>query len=88
MQGDVDYTAIGTVTYRKGNRILAFGHPFLQLGATEFPASTAYIHDIFSSIVVSHKYGSPIETVGTIQQDGPFSVGMARSVPLPGDPLR
>jgi hypothetical protein len=75
MQGDVDYTAIGTVTYRKGNRILAFGHPFLQIGPAEFPASTAYIHDVFSSIVVSHKYGSPIETVGTIQQDGPFSVG-------------
>lgn len=75
MQGDVDYTAIGTVTYRKGNRILAFGHPFLQLGPAEYPASTAYIHDVFSSIVVSHKIGSPIETVGTIQQDGPFSIG-------------
>lgn len=75
MQGDVDYTAIGTVTYRKGNRILAFGHPFLQIGPAEYPASTAYIHDVFSSIVVSHKIGSPIETVGTIQQDGPFSVG-------------
>lgn len=75
MQGDVDYTAIGTVTYRKGNRILAFGHPFLQLGPAEYPASTAFIHDVFSSIVVSHKIGSPIETVGTIQQDGPFSVG-------------
>lgn len=75
MQGDVDLTAIGVVTYRKGNRILAFGHPFLQLGPAEYPASTAYIHDVFSSTMVSSKYGSPIRTVGTIQYDGPFSVG-------------
>jgi hypothetical protein len=75
MQGDVDVTAIGTVTYRRGDKILAFGHPFLQLGPTEYPASTAYIHDVFSSNVRSYKMGSPIQTVATIQQDQPFSVG-------------
>ncbi|HEY3269456.1 MAG TPA: hypothetical protein VGM37_21290 [Armatimonadota bacterium] len=75
MQGDVDLTAIGTVTYRKGDGILAFGHPFLQYGAAEYPASTAYIHDVFSSSVRSYKMGTLIETVGAITQDRPFSVG-------------
>lgn len=75
MQGDVDLTAIGTVTYRRGDRILAFGHPFLQIGAAEYPASTAYIHDVFSSVSRSYKMGSAIKTVATIQQDQPFSVG-------------
>lgn len=75
MQGDVDVTAIGTVTYRRGDKILAFGHPFLQIGPTEYPASTAYIHDVFSSTTRSYKMGSPIKTVATIQQDQPFAVG-------------
>jgi sugar lactone lactonase YvrE len=75
MQGDVDITGIGTVTYRKGDRILAFGHPMLQLGPAEFPACTVWIHDVFSSPMRSNKMGSPIETVGTILQDRPFSVG-------------
>lgn len=75
MQGDVDVTAIGTVTYRRGDQILAFGHPFLQIGAAEYPASTAYIHDVFSSVSRSYKMGSAIATVATIQQDQPFSVG-------------
>ncbi|HEX2999513.1 MAG TPA: SpoIVB peptidase S55 domain-containing protein, partial [Armatimonadota bacterium] len=45
--GDVDMTAVGTVTYRKGNQILAFGHPFLQMGAVDLPLTTAWVHDVF-----------------------------------------
>src|SRR5207247_8693541 len=34
-QGAIDLTAFGTVTRVDGDRILAFGHPFLQLGPVE-----------------------------------------------------
>ncbi|HTE19393.1 MAG TPA: SpoIVB peptidase S55 domain-containing protein, partial [Armatimonadota bacterium] len=58
MTGDIDITSIGTVTYRKGDQLLAFGHPMMQIGAAQFPITTAFIHDVFSGFQVSHKIGS------------------------------
>ena len=75
VQGDMDQTAIGTITFRHGNRILAFGHPMFGLGAASLPMTTAYIHDIFPSYQRSFKFGSPVKSVGTLQQDTPFAIG-------------
>src|SRR5579862_5803709 len=43
--GDIDMTATGTVTYRKGDRLLLFGHPMLDtpLGALALPITTALV---------------------------------------------
>ena len=75
VQGDVDVTATGTVTYRDGNRLLLFGHPLADLGPLDAALTTAYVVDIFPSYQDSIKLGAPIETVGRIFQDRPFSVG-------------
>lgn len=75
VQGDMDQTAIGTITFRYGNRILAFGHPMFGLGSASLPMTTAYIHDIFPSYERSFKFGSPVKPVGTLQQDTPFAIG-------------
>ncbi len=75
VSGDMDQTAIGTITFRMGNRILAFGHPMFGLGAASLPMTTAYIHDIFPSYERSFKFGSPVKAVGTLQQDTPFAIG-------------
>ena len=75
MQGDMDYTATGTVTYRDGKRLLLFGHPFFSLGPIDAALTTAYVVNIFPSYQSSLKLGSPIKTVGRIFQDRPFSVG-------------
>jgi hypothetical protein len=80
--GDIDITAVGTLTYRRGNRIVAFGHPFLGIGPVEAGMMTAYIHDIEPSFAASHKIWSPLSLVGTFSQDRPFSVG-GRIGPLP-----
>src|SRR4030095_16951132 len=37
VRGDYSLAAAGTVTYRDGAHIYAFGHPFLSLGVSEFP---------------------------------------------------
>lgn len=74
MSGDVDMTGIGTVTYRKGNQLLAFGHPMMQIGPAQFPITTAFIHDVFPGFQISHKIGSAGELVGTLTQDRPFSI--------------
>lgn len=73
--GDVDATAIGTVTYVKGNHVLAFGHPMFGLGSIDMPMTTAFINGIIASQEVSFKMGSPVETVGHITQDRNWSIG-------------
>ena len=75
IQGDFDANATGTVTYRDGNRLLLFGHPFQNLGPIDAALTTAYVVDIYPSYQVSFKLGAPIKTVGRIFQDRPFSVG-------------
>ena len=75
MQGDMDFTATGTVTYRDGNRVLLFGHPFFKLGPVDAAMTTASVAGIYPSYQDSVKLGQPLQTVGRIFQDRPFSVG-------------
>jgi hypothetical protein len=55
--------------------VYAFGHPFLSIGACEFPMMTGYIHTIYPRQSVSFKMGSPIRTLGAINAD--VSTGIA-----------
>ncbi len=75
VRGDMSATAIGTVTYREGNRVLAFGHPFYALGRVQLPMTAATIHTIFASQQISTKVGSATRTCGTLVADR--SVGIA-----------
>lgn len=69
MRGDVNAFVLGTVTYKEGNRILAFGHPFMHTGQTNYLASGAYVHTTAASNGASFKIASPTGVVGTITQD-------------------
>ena len=75
IRGDLSAAAIGTVTYRDGDRVLAFGHPFLSMGWVEFPLTAARIQLIMPSAQISNKVGSPTVTCGTLIADR--SVGVA-----------
>ena len=75
VRGDMSATAIGTATYREGNRILAFGHPFYALGRVQLPLTAATIHTVFASQQISTKVGSATRTCGTLVADR--SVGIA-----------
>ena len=80
--GDIDLTGIGTVTYNRNGKIVAFGHPMLGIGAIDAPMSTAYITDVLSSYQVSTKMGASLKTVGRIFQDRPWCIAGAIG-PLP-----
>jgi hypothetical protein len=85
--GDIDLSAIGTLSYRKGDYVLAFGHPFFGLGAVEMPMHAAEIVDVFSSYRVSFKLGNRAQPLGAIYYDGAFAVAgrmgqRARMVPM------
>lgn len=73
--GDIDLTGIGTLTYRRGNKIVAFGHPMFNIGPVDAPMTTAFVHDVFPSYQISSKIASPIKTIGRISQDRPWSIG-------------
>ena len=69
IRGDLSASAIGTVTYRDDNNILAFGHPIIQIGATDLPMATAQVHTILASLSGSVKMASPGKIIGRITQD-------------------
>ena len=56
--GDLDLGATGTITHIDGDRIYAFGHPFYNLGPTEFPMTRAYVYTVLPSLLTSFKISS------------------------------
>lgn len=75
ISGAFDMTAIGTVTYVEGDRLLALGHPLFKLGQVDFPLTTAWIHDIVPSLSSSNKLGSAMTRVGAMIQDTAWGAG-------------
>jgi hypothetical protein len=69
IEGDLDLSATGTVTHIDNNRVYAFGHPFYNLGPTQFPMRKAYVYSVFPSLYQSWKISSAADAVGTIDQD-------------------
>ncbi|HXD30073.1 MAG TPA: SpoIVB peptidase S55 domain-containing protein [Pyrinomonadaceae bacterium] len=69
VRGDYSLAASGTVTFRDGNRIYAFGHPFLSLGASDMPMTEASVVTVIPNVNNSFKLAVPGHMVGTISQD-------------------
>ncbi|HEU5396720.1 MAG TPA: hypothetical protein VFV81_06100 [Verrucomicrobiae bacterium] len=69
MSGDFEFAGTGTVTWRDGNRLLAFGHPFMQQGPTAMPMAPAEVITVVQSWVRSFKLINVGPVVGTIYQD-------------------
>jgi hypothetical protein len=67
--GDITLAGTGTVSHVEGNRILAFGHPMLSLGATELPMAAAEIVTILPSQQNSVKVSNTGAIIGTFSQD-------------------
>jgi len=87
--GDVEISAVGTVTYREGDRVLAFGHPILNLGPTSIPMSGAVVHTLLPSLNSSFKIASPAGgEIGSIQQDRTVAVAGSTAAPAHLIPVR
>jgi hypothetical protein len=69
VRGDYSIAASGTVTFRDGNRIYAFGHPFLSLGASDMPMTSASVVTVIPNTNNSFKLAVPGGMVGAISQD-------------------
>jgi hypothetical protein len=69
IRGDYSVAAAGTVTFRDGDRIYAFGHPFLSLGASDMPMSETAVVTVIPNVNNSFKLSVPGEMMGSISQD-------------------
>src|SRR3954462_2618226 len=69
VRGDYSNAASGTVTFRDGNRIYAFGHPFLSLGTSDMPMTEASVVTVVPNTNNSFKLAVPGQMVGIISQD-------------------
>ncbi len=72
--GDVTIGALGTLTYRDGDALIGFGHPFLSNGASDFPLTTVHIYDTIKAYDASFKIGTLGDPVGTILADRPTGI--------------
>ena len=68
-RGDYSLAAAGTVTWRDGEKIYAFGHPFLSLGTSDLPMSESHVVTVIPNINNSFKLAVPDAMVGTMTQD-------------------
>lgn len=95
VQGDASLSAVGTVTWREGDRVLAFGHPMFHMGRTALPMATARIETVMPSFASSFKFGTASQVVGTLDVDMRNGIGgrigaSPRTIPLDltiSDPL-
>ena len=69
VRGDYSLAAAGTVTLRDGDRIYAFGHPFLSLGASDMPMTESSVVTVIPNANNSFKLAVPGRMVGSISQD-------------------
>jgi hypothetical protein len=69
-RGDISMTGVGTVTYvDKGGRVLAFGHPMMNSGASGLPTATARVLHVLVSELRSFKIAESARPLGALVQD-------------------
>jgi len=69
VRGDLDISSGGTVTWREGDRILGFGHPFFGAGAFGCPVTTANVFTVMSSQQRSDKMQVTGREMGALEID-------------------
>jgi len=69
VSGDMSITGLGTVTYNDGQRVLAFGHPFFNLGPVDMPMSKGEVVMTLASQFQPNKFANATEIVGALHQD-------------------
>ena len=69
VDGDMSITGLGTVTYNDGKRVLAFGHPFFNLGPINMPMSKGEVVMTLASQFQPNKFANATDIVGSLRQD-------------------
>ncbi|MEN6626790.1 MAG: SpoIVB peptidase S55 domain-containing protein [Candidatus Sumerlaeia bacterium] len=73
--GDMNVGGIGTVTWRDGDKLIAFGHPMRLGGGSATPMAAAWVISFMESYERSFKLGEVRDLVGTVDQDRIYAIG-------------
>ena len=87
VDGDVQLAGIGTVTWVKGDRFLAFGHPYMGTGISTMPVGNAEIVTTVASQAGSWKMGQATSVMGRLTDDRLHAIAgtmgeLARTIPV------
>lgn len=87
LNGDFTVAASGTVTHIDGDRVYAFGHPFLDMGEIQFPMARSEVVTVMPSVANSFKFSNTGAVVGVLTQDRAAGImgvmgGKAEMIPL------
>jgi len=89
VRGDMDVTAMGTITEVVGDRVYGFGHPLIGLGEADYPLMTGVAQAVVPSLAVSFRLGAPAKEVGRLLRDEETAVfGRLGDERAPMVPLR
>ena len=82
--GDLAVGADGTVTHVVGDRVYAFGHRFLSIGAVEMPFARSEVVALLPNLNTSFKISSAREWMGAITADYSTAVAgrLGRRAPM------
>jgi hypothetical protein len=69
LRGDIQATAVGTVTHVDGQRLIAFGHPMLDAGEVGLPTATSRVLHVLASERSSFKMAEAIKPLGALIHD-------------------
>jgi hypothetical protein len=87
-RGDVNMTAVGTVTHVAGNQLIAFGHPMMNAGETGLPTATARVLHVLASEQRSFKIAEPVAPLGALVNDRQAAIVVDTAVRPATVPLR
>ncbi len=87
MRGDSAAQATGTVTHVIGKKLVGFGHPMMEMGASHLPTAIAKILWVLSSDQRSFKIGEPVRNLGTLTQDREACIVVDEDVVAPMIPM-
>ena len=87
LNGDFTVAASGTVTHVDGDRVYAFGHPFLDMGEISFPMAKSEVVTVLPSLASSFKFSNTGDVVGAFRQDRSSGImgvlgAQARTIPV------
>lgn len=88
IRGDMSAQGLGTVTRVEGDKLVAFGHPMMESGATALPTAIGRVLWFLASDMRSFKIGMPVRPVGALINDRQASIVVSHSAQAPVIPVK
>jgi hypothetical protein len=84
--GDISAMGLGTVTRVDGDKLVAFGHPMMNGGASSMPTAIARVHWILATQSRSFKLGEAVRPLGALVNDRQAAIVVDEKTSAPNFP--